>query len=80
MPYPHPPVKMQFIERLRIVGDFRNYSDWGIEHAFHNRFLLYNEFKDTLENYSDYKLTAQEILSPFKILVRNDKSDRIPAW
>ena len=84
-----PPKIRQLIQHLHsyyilvmhgIIHDLKNHNQWGIEHAFENRLLLYDMLISGLNDYDSNPLTVEELLYPSRMLVRNDGSERHPAW
>ena len=63
-----------------LINDIRNHNEWGLEHAFENRMLLYDMLMSRLGNNDGNPLTIEELLSPDKILVQRAEPDRQLAW
>jgi len=84
-----PPRIRQLIQHLHsyyilamhgLIHDLKNHNEWGIEHAFENRLLIYDLLISGLKNFEDNPLTAEELLYPSRMLIRKDGSERKPAW
>jgi len=84
-----PPRIRQLIQHLHsyyilvmhgLIHDLKYHKIWGIEHSFENRLTLNNLLIMSLENYQRYPISAEELLYPSRMLVKEDSPNKQPIW